>query len=327
MTIRKKQSNFMANRGLKFEVLSPDELDAIHTATLEIMWERGVVFGSRKAREVLCDHGCWADKDDYVHFPAYIVEDTIASAPSQIIAHGRNPEKDVLIGANRTNYTNFGQGVQIIDTFTRERRPTVKQDVGDISRAVDALENIHILHRPVQAHDTPESISQLHNLEAMIHNCVKPLQIGLVEEYTTKKVIEMAAILAGGRNELKSRPPLILGTCPISPLQLSSEACDVIMAVAEAGMPYNTISMVQPGATAPATMAGSIVVFNAEMLAQNALLQLVNKGTPFLYGTSHCLMDMKLGLSAVGAPEAALGNAVGVELAKRYKLPCYLAGG
>jgi trimethylamine--corrinoid protein Co-methyltransferase len=197
----------------------------------------------------------------------------------------------------------------------------------DISRAVDALDNIHILHRPVQAHDTPESISQLHNLEAMIHNTVKPIQIGLVDDYTTKKAIEIASVMVGGKEELKNRSPLIIGSCPISPLQLHEEVCDVIIAVGEAGIPYNTISMVQPGATGPATLAGSITVFNAEMLAQNALLQLVNKGTPFIYGTSSCLMDMKLGLSAVGAPEAALGNAVGVELSKRYKLPCYLAGG
>jgi trimethylamine--corrinoid protein Co-methyltransferase len=105
------------------------------------------------------------------------------------------------------------------------------------------------------------------------------------------------------------------------------ELCETITAIAGAGVPYNTISMVQPGATGPATVAGSVAVFNAEMLGQNVLVQLVNKGSAFIYGTSACLMDMRLGLSAVGAPEAALGNALAAELAKYYNLPSYLAGG
>ena len=142
-----------------------------------------------------------------------------------------------------------------------------------------------------------------------------------------KKMIKMAEIAAGGKEELKKRPRTAFNHTTISPLRISHEACENAMIVAEAGLPNHILVMVQQGATSPISYAGSVAVHNADFLAFNTLLQCVNRGNPTLYGASACVMDMKKGLSLVAAPEVFVLNAAMARMSKYYNIPSYIAGG
>lgn len=313
--------------GARLSLLSEKDCEKIHEASLEVLQECGVYFGSEKAREVLRDHGCWEDDKGCTHFPRSLVEDSVQAVPSEFIHRGRTPDDDLRIAQDQVYASNFGEGIFTHDLETGERRPTNKQDAVDIVRVVDSLDNIHIYNRAIAPNDVPNETASMHNAEVAFCYTSKPKHLVSGTPYQTKKMLKMAEIVSGGKEEMRRRPPTAFNHTTISPLRIAEEACENAMLVAEAGLPNNLLVMVQQGATAPVSVAGSVVVNNADYLGFNTLLQCVSKGSQTLYSVSACTMEMKKGLSLVGAPESFILNASMATMSKYYNLPSYIAGG
>ena len=140
------------------------------------------------------------------------------------------------------------------------------------------------------------------------------------------RYVEMAAAAVGGIDELRRRPILMLGTCPVSPLKLPREFCEIVIESARLGMPVEVLSMAMAGASAPVTLAGTLVTHNAEVLAGITLAQLTEPGTRVIYGSSTTAMDLRFAAACVGSPEMALISAGVAQLAKQYRLPSYVSG-
>jgi trimethylamine--corrinoid protein Co-methyltransferase len=314
-------------RRTEFSMITDSDCEKIHQATLEILKDTGIKFDSEKARNVLIDAGCWEDDEHCIHFPRQLVEDCIYADPAEFRHCGRTRNDDVLISKNQVYASNFGEGIVINDLKTDERRPTVKQDAVDIARIVDALENIGIYNRAVNPHDVPVETSCLHNTEIAFLYTSKPKHIISSGPYQTKKMIEMAEIACGGKEECRKNPPCAFNSSPVSPLHITANAAETAILVAEAGLPNNIISMVQQGATSPPTFAGSVMLHNAEFLAFNTLLQCVNEGIPVMNGSSDCIMEMRRGCALTGAPESAILNAASIKMSKYYNISSYVSGG
>ena len=141
-----------------------------------------------------------------------------------------------------------------------------------------------------------------------------------------RKLIEMAAVVAGGEDELRRRPIIGFGVCPVSPLQLPRDATEVIIESARARLPDTILSMAMAGGSSPVTLAGTMVQHNAEVLAGITLAQLTERGAPIMYGSSTTAMDLRLAAAAVGSPELALISAATAQMARRYRLPSFVAG-
>ena len=136
----------------------------------------------------------------------------------------------------------------------------------------------------------------------------------------------MAAAIVGGAEQLRKRPIVSTMVCPTSPLQLHKGTAEIIMESALAGVPVNILSMVMAGATAPVTLAGTLVVHNAEVLGGIVLHQLTNRGAPVIYGSSSTVFDMSCVTAPVGAPELGMISAAAAELANYYLLPSFVGG-
>jgi trimethylamine---corrinoid protein Co-methyltransferase len=316
-----------AGSQLGLGLLGDGDCEKIHEASIEVLQERGMFFGSEKARAVLRDNGCWEDSEGCMHFPRKLVEDAMDATPSEFIHRGRTPDDDLSIARDQVYASNFGEGICTYDLRTRERRATVKQDAVDILRVVDSLDNIQIYNRAIGPQDVPNETASLHNAELAFCYTSKPKHLVSGTPFQTKKMIKMAEIMAGGKEELKRRPPCAFNHTTISPLRIAEEACENAMLVAEAGLPNHILVMVQQGATSPISPAGSMVVNNSDFMGFNTLLQCVNRGNPTMYGASACTMDMKTGLSLVAAPEAFMLNAGAARMSKFYNIPSYIAGG
>ncbi|MBW2082272.1 MAG: trimethylamine methyltransferase family protein [Deltaproteobacteria bacterium] len=314
--------------GLSVNIFTDDELEQIHFATIEVLKKTGLFIGSKEAREVLDGGGAIVDeKTKTVKFPPYLVEDAIRSAPSKVLLAGRDPKHDIVLESNRVGFTNFGEGVFVIDPYTGERRETTKQDVADSARIVDYLDQIDVYERAVGASDVPEQTMQLHNAEAWLPNTTKHGFMGTGNGYLTRKIFDMAAAIVGGKDALRERPILSTITCPISPLQLVDESCEIIMESAKAGIMVNVLSMAMAGGSSPVTLAGTLVDHNAEVLGGLVLNQLTAKGAPFMYGSSTTAMDLRFAAATVGCPECAMINAAVAQMARYYLLPSWVAGG
>ena len=160
--------------GLGLKICTDDELDDIHRATLEVLEKTGLFFDDDEALEVLHGGGAVIDKKNKIaKFPPYVVEEAIRSAPSKILLAGRNPKNDFVMESSRVGFTNFGEGVFIIDPYTGEHRETTKADVAASALIADYLSEIDVYERAVGASDVPIASVQLHNAEAWLPNTSK----------------------------------------------------------------------------------------------------------------------------------------------------------
>jgi trimethylamine--corrinoid protein Co-methyltransferase len=314
--------------GLGLKIFTDDELEEIHLATLEVLQNTGLFIEGEEALDILDGGGAVVDRNKkVVKFPPYLVEDAIRSAPSKLLLAGRNPKNDFVMESNRVGFTNFGEGVFVIDPYNGKLRETTKADVADSAKIVDYLSELDVYERAVGASDVPMESVQLHNAEAWLANTSKHGFMGSGNGFLTKKLIKMAAAIVGGEDRLREQPIISFVTCPISPLQLISDCCEIIIESAKSGLAVNVLSMAMAGGSSPVTLAGTLVNHNAEVLGGIVLNQLTCKGSPVIYGSSTTAMDLRLAAAAVGSPECALINAAVAQLSLYYLLPSWVAGG
>jgi len=324
---RNFSAGMLMNGGLRLQVFTTDELEAIHQATLEVLQHTGVAVHSAEARERFAGAGAKIDKNLVVRIPPYVVEEAIRSAPEKLVLAGRTPDRDVAVEGRRVYFTNFGEGIKVYDLETGKLRSTTKRDLELAARVVDYLDPIDIMEKAMGSQDKPEKVSALHNFEAMLTNTTKHIFGGPENGAMTEYIVRMASAVAGGPEFLPERSQVSFITCPVSPLRLVEESCEIIMTAARHGLVVNVLSMAMSGASAPINLAGTIVTHNAEVLAGLTLAQLTRKGAPVIYGSSTTAMNMRTATATVGSPELALVGAAVAALSRYYLLPSWVAGG
>jgi trimethylamine--corrinoid protein Co-methyltransferase len=155
--------------GLGLKIFTDDELEEIHLATLEVLQNTGLFIEGEEALDILDGGGAVVDRNKkVVKFPPYLVEDAIRSAPSKLLLAGRNPKNDFVMESNRVGFTNFGEGVFVIDPYNGKLRETTKADVADSAKIVDYLSELDVYERAVGASDVCRSLASQH-LQTRIH--------------------------------------------------------------------------------------------------------------------------------------------------------------
>ena len=325
---RNLHADIQLNGGLSLNVLTDEEVHKIHMSTLELLDQTGVFVEDEKALDCFESGGARVDRQSkMVQIPPDLVEQAIRSAPSKVILAGRDPKHDLVLEGNRVHFTNFSEGVKVTDLQTGENRIPVKQDLVDSARVIDYLDEVDFCEKAMGAHDVSQHTVPLHNAEAYLTNTTKHCAFGPGNGKLLNKILEMAAVIVGGFKKLKERPIVSFTTCPVSPLKLITDCCEIIMESAKNNVVCNILSMAMSGGTAPVSIAGTLVIHNAEILSAITLSQLTRKGAPVIYGSSTTAMDLKLAAATVGTPECALISAAVARIAKDYLLPCYVAGG
>ena len=313
--------------GLSLNVFTDDEVQDIHLATLEVLERTGIWVELKEALDIYSDGGCVVDRESsMVRIPPHVVEEAIASAPPTVVLCGRDPENDIVVGAGRVGFSNFGEGIKVIDPTTGELRASTKHDLGEIARLVDALPEVDVFEMAVVSGDQPPETFSLHNHEAAIVNQTKPISGGAQNGRAVHTTVEMLAAVQGSADAVRERPVMVMGTCPVSPLKLVKDFCEIIIETARVGLPSCVLSMAMAGGSSPVTLAGTLVTHNAEVLAGIVLGQLTERGSKVLYGSSTTAMDLRLVAASVGSPECALISAGAAQLARQYRLPSYIAG-
>lgn len=327
MARRWKKAGFQTSGGLSLGMFTSDEMDSIHSASLEVLEHSGVLIGCPEARQLLVNAGArLCEDEEIVRIPQWMIEDALCAAPQTLLLAGRSRERDVLLDSNRVMFTNFGEAVYLVDPDTGEVRNTRKQDVEELTRVVDALDVIPVCERMAGAQDYPESVAELHNYEALLRNTTKHVFTGGGNRRLTQYMVDMAKA-AVGDEVFADYCPVTFNTCPISPLKLTGDVCEVIMTAVRNGAAVNVLSMGMAGGSTPVNLAGALVVHNCESLAGLVLAQTTKRGAKFIYGSSSTAMDLRYGAAVVGTPELALLNAGVACMARYYKLPSWAAGG
>jgi trimethylamine--corrinoid protein Co-methyltransferase len=318
-----KNIKTISNPKLKLEILTTEDVQKIHDATLQIIEKVGVRFPSTRALEIWEANGADVDHaKKIVRVKPQVIEDALKKAPPAYKLAARDPIQDLQLDGNHVNLGTDGCGVEVIDINTGEKRTSCLQDVRDIARIADATEEVAFHWVPVSAQDTPVEARGLYELKAVWENSTKHVQtesIYNVEE--AKAAIEMAALVVGGKDKLRERPVLSLMQCTAPPLGHDGGSLDAALLAAEAGIPTGFMTMAACATTGPTTMAGNLAVGNAEVIAGTALLQLAHPGAPVFYAAAQTASDLRTGAYTGGGPEDFLFGAATNVLADFYNIP------
>ena len=318
-----KKIRSISNPRLSLNILGPDEVRKIHDSSLRVIETVGVKFPSARALDIWKSHGARVDAGSMiVKAPGRLIEEALRKAPPVYTLAARNPALDLPLDGNHVYVGTDGCGVEVIDIRSGERRRSVLQDVADIARVADCLEEVAFHWVPVSAQDSPPETRGLHELLAIWKNTTKHIQTESVYSgREARGAAEMAALLAGGKDELRKRPLLSLMECTVSPLAHDGGSLEAALVGAEYGLPVGFMSMASGISSAPATLAGNLVVANAEVLSGLALVELACPGAPVYYAAAQTMMDPRTGAYTGGGPEDFLLGAAGNRLADFYRVP------
>ena len=318
-----KSIKSITNPKLKLQVLNQEEVRKIHEATLWIIENVGVKFPSARALAIWQDAGAEVDLDRMIvkARPA-LIESALEHCPPAYTLAARDPVQDLPLDGNHVYLGTDGCGVEVIDVETRELRTSRLQDVRDIARIADAVEEIAFHWVPVSAQDTPVATRGLHEIAAIWESSTKHVQTeSIYSPHEARAAIAMAGMIAGGSDQLRKRPVLSLMQCSASPLGHDGGSVDAALLAAEAGIPTGFMTMAACLTTGPATLAGNLAVGNAEVIAGTALLQLAYPGAPVFYAAAQTASDLRTGAYTGGGPEDFLFGGATNALADFYGIP------
>lgn len=308
----------------RLEMLSREQCEVIHRSSLEILRRTGVRVYHDEALALLRDAGASISDGNLVRFQPGLVEWALAQAPSRIALckRGSSEVGAALEGRN----VNFGTGSDCpnyLDPRSGQIRPFTVADVVDAIHVVDALPELQFCMSMGIPSDLKTANAYRHQFALMLEHTTKPVVFVCDDRADCEAISAMAAAAAGGMEQLRLNPTLLLYSEPSTPLKHSETATGKLLFMAENMLPIVHSPAPMMGGTAPVTMAGALALGNAETLSSLVMHQLKRPGAPFVYGSGLHHMDMKTTISVYGAPEFQLARVAVAEMGRFYGLPTW----
>jgi trimethylamine---corrinoid protein Co-methyltransferase len=312
---------------VRLEVLSQQEIERIHAASMEVLAEVGIRVDYGKARALFGQAGARVDEGtEAVRIPESLIQWALEQAPSYFTLYGNDPDFQVEIGGDNVCFAGLGTPTHILDIETGERREVTLADVRRHLQIIDGLDHIHNSQMDIWPGDIPMTTIHAEAILAWARHSHKSFGMGCYGFLPTLDMMRMMAIAVGGKEELRARPRFFAICSVNSPLQMIQMQAEGLLICAEYGQPLAMSPEAIAGSTAPATLAGLLAQQNANILAHVTLAQIARPGTPVLYGTVSTITNMRLGTVALGAVETGLITAASAQLARHYRLPCRSVG-
>ena len=311
-------------RGIKcsprFKVLSDEQVDAVHEASLDILERTGIRFDSEDARKRLLKAGAssHSTRKGVITFPRSLVEDAIRKVPKYGTYYARDPKQDIEYDGEHLFPYAGGGDPKILDLETGRSRLSTYADVEMATRLGDALENNNYASSLVMANDFPSGLVVPKTMEATMRNSTKAVAGYAPNKETVDVLVNMWSCVSGGVEELRRRPIFSLSSSPSSPLTYGENNCEVLIRSLECGIPFCPVPCPICGETGPMTLSGGLAQQNAEILGGIVLMQTVDSSLPVMYSGRVCFMDPRSGRDLWGVPEEALVCVAIVQLAHKY---------
>jgi trimethylamine---corrinoid protein Co-methyltransferase len=305
------------------KVVSDDELESIHLASLRVLREIGVDVLHEEARAIMKAHGADVrEGSERVRFEGDMLLDLVANAPSEFTLHARNPAHDLRFGGNNLIFAQMGSAPNCSD-LDRGRRSGNREDFRNLVKLAQVHNIIHCTGGyPVEPTDIHPSVRHLECIRDLAVLTDKPFHAYSLGRERNVDAIEITRIARGvTEDQLLSEPSLYTIINTNSPLKLDIPMMEGIIQMSSRGQVVIVTPFTLAGAMAPVTIAGAVVQQNAEALAGIAFTQMVRKGAPVGYGGFTSNVDMKSGAPAFGTPEYMKAQLLGGQLARRYAIP------
>ena len=309
----------------KWKVLCDEEIRLIHEKTLTLLENVGIVIKCPLSRKIFKNEGAKVSGEK-VFIPHGMIEETIKNAPARVTLHGRHPSRDLNLGEGRVNYTSCFGPVKVRDPGGDKLRPATLEDLEKFTLLSDNLENIACCLFHVRPSEIRPELHDLYSAATMLKITDKHIHFSQDNATNTETLIALAEIAAADAGI--KQPIHSLGGCSTTPLIYDEEVCKKLRLAVAKKIPFFVVSGGIAGATTPVTLAGTLLIQNAEVLAGLALGQLLSPGAPMVYGCFSGGMDMTNGRFVMGGAELAIIQAATAQICAFYEIPFgYGSGG
>jgi len=309
----------------QLEVLDLDSIKKIDETSKDILIKIGLKIPNRKILGILNDFGAKVDlKKNHVKFTEEIIKiglGDIKKCNSEYILYGTNKNSKVFFSKGFTNFQSSAGQFAVIDLKNNKRHISGLEDLIDGVKLADHLNNIDIVGAfsvPQEVEAKKRDIVSCYNI---LKNTRKPFALWINSGDSARKIISMLEVVRGSKKELQKYPLCYAFVETITPLQYTPENLDILFEFAKYGLPIGFGPMAMTFATAPGTLAGTIVLENAEILSGIIIARLINKDTPICYWGIQHIMDLKTGNISFGSPEQILMGLASIQLANYYGFP------
>ncbi|MFC7046139.1 trimethylamine methyltransferase family protein [Halobacteriaceae archaeon GCM10025711] len=306
--------------------LSAEGEEAIHEAAMHIIENVGVKMNHDRALEVLADNGGEIHDDNVVTMPREVVEEAAAEAPSSFTLHARNSDNDVTIGeGSSTPLRAPGYGPPNIRTFEDGRRKSQVEDYETLLKLVQTEDVLTSTgYNVCEPNDVDQEVKHLEMVKRSLSLTDKVPMVSPYGADRTQANLDMVGAAVDDPDLSKPYAAGLVNTVP--PRSLDTKMLGGLVTLAENGQPPVVSSFTMAGASGPATIAGSLAQANAENLMGITLAQLINPGTPVVYGVPSSNIDVRYGSLSIGSPESALFISFAGQMGRYYGIPSRAGG-
>lgn len=309
----------------KIEILSKDEIYKIHITSLNILEKIGIKVMDDNILNLLKNAGCEIDYENRIaKIPQYLVIESIKKIPKNFTIYARNNKYNVTFGNGEIKFMSSGGQMNVVDPIMKNRKTGTLEDTINAVKLGYSLENINIVGAMVVPNDVPLELADIYMYSILLKYSPKVIFSWVYNKRSAKYILKMLSIITGGIEELRKKPLTFYFCEPTSPLKFGENALQVLQEFSSIGLPVSFGPMVMASASGPATLAGTLSMENAEILAGTVIAQLIYPGVPILYGGVPHILDQKTGNISFGSPEQGIMAAAITQIGKYYGFPVHV---
>ena len=305
------------------ELLTQEQVERIHDASLEILENVGLLVRNEKARSIFAKHGCFVDQETHtVKFPRIVVEQFQVMMPSTFTFRGRDPKFDRTLPEQGPVIVTASSAPDILDPVTGQERRARSDDIARIAHLINELPGYDVFSVSTLADDAPPGQFTLSRIYPALKYCLKPIRINNKNLEDAAMILRLGIIIAGSEEAYREHPFITHHFCPVvSPLTMDYESTEMLIYFSENKLPVYPSIVPNAGLTSPMSMIGTLAQGNAEFLAAAVLMQMVQEGTPLIYATLPTVADMRTGAYASGGIECGMLHMGCAQMAHFYNVP------
>jgi trimethylamine---corrinoid protein Co-methyltransferase len=305
-----------------YEPVTAEQAQRLIEAALVLMRDCGVAFepGSQ-ALQILRAAGCAASDEGVVRFDPQLVRDALGAVAKSVQLWDRDGLRSITLDCHHTWFIPGMTCIKVYDLESGVPRESTAQDLATITRVADGLGNIDAVCIACKNVTRSDIHGEIEEFSIMATNTVKPLEYLCEQAASLGVVIEMAAAIRGGRQQLFDKPYFLQIITPL-PLNYHAMHTDQLIEAVRAGVPVSIGTLPIGGASTPITTAGSIVNSLATDFAAMVLAQQVRRGAFCIGSSDVCFMEPATG-SIGNFAQTSLADLVMCQLRRRLGLPSF----
>jgi trimethylamine--corrinoid protein Co-methyltransferase len=308
----------------RLSLLDNDLIARIIDEAYQLMLKPGIKVQNAEARKLLAEAGAQVDEETMVvHIPAQIVKKALTTVPRQFFLYDYDGKPTVQYGGDAVQFDPGSSGVAILIPETLEHKTAETPDLIRVIKVAESLPQYDAQSTAITCHDVPKELHDLYRLYLVMLFSKKPIVTGAFSNKTVENMIDMLAIFAGGREDLREHPRAVFDACPSPPLIWSNFGAGNLIALSRAGVPAEIVSMPLAGAAAPVTLLGSVTQHAAECLSGITIHQLAHAGSPIVWGGAPSTFDMRKGGTPFGSVETAMIDSSYAQVGKSLGIPTH----